>query len=175
MPAQLATRRLGRSGPAVSALGFGAMGLSGVYGAVESDEERFAVLDRAYDLGVTSWDSADVYQDSEELLGKWFTRTGKRDDIFLATKFSLSIDANGNVSQRSDPEYVREACDRSLGRLGVGCIDLYYCHRYVQRVFLVVRFRMGEGGWIVELSLIFEYLMTAKREFFVVASSTKIT
>lgn len=129
MPARLATRRLGRSGPAVSALGFGAMGLSGAYGAVESDEERFKVLDRAYDLGVTSWDSADVYYDSEELLGKWFARTGKRDDIFLATKFSLSIDAMGNMSQRSDPEYVREACHRSLGRLGVGCIELYYCHR----------------------------------------------
>jgi aryl-alcohol dehydrogenase-like predicted oxidoreductase len=64
------------------------MGLSAFYGAPESDEKRFEVLDRAYELGETFWDSADMYQDSEDLIGKWFKRTGKRHHIFLATKVS---------------------------------------------------------------------------------------
>jgi aryl-alcohol dehydrogenase-like predicted oxidoreductase len=64
------------------------MGLSAFYGSPESDEKRFQVLDRAYELGETFWDSADMYQDSEELVGKWFKRTGKRNEIFLATKVS---------------------------------------------------------------------------------------
>lgn len=63
------------------------------YGAVESDEERFKVLDHAYEIGSTFWDTANVYGDSEELLGKWFKRTGKRDEIFLATKFGVCFTA----------------------------------------------------------------------------------
>jgi aryl-alcohol dehydrogenase-like predicted oxidoreductase len=86
MPPQLETRKLGKNGPEVPALGFGMMGLSAFYGKPDPDEERFAVLDRAYELGDTFWDSADIYGDSEDLLGKWFKRTGKRDEIFLATK-----------------------------------------------------------------------------------------
>lgn len=125
---QLPTRQLGKNGPQVTALGFGAMGLSAFYGAPESDEERFRVLDRAYELGERFWDSADVYGDSEDLIGKWFKRTGKRDDIFLATKFANMM-KDGVMIQRSDPEYVKEACERSLKRLGVETIDLYYCHR----------------------------------------------
>lgn len=82
----LPTRKLGRNGPKVTAVGFGLMGLSAFYGAPESDEKRFEVLDRAYELGETFWDSADMYQDSEDLLGKWFKRTGKKNEIFLATK-----------------------------------------------------------------------------------------
>ena len=105
------------------------MGLSGFYGATDSDEDRFKLLDAAYAMGETFWDSADVYMDSEDLIGKWFQRTGKRDDIFLATKFALSRSAEGIIGIRSDPEYVKEACERSLGRLGVSTIDLYYCHR----------------------------------------------
>lgn len=105
------------------------MGLSAYYGKPESDEERFKVLDRAYELGQTNWDSADVYQDSEDLIGKWFKRTGKRDDIFLATKFGNRIDANGARSVDSSPEYLKKACDKSLKRLAVNTIDLYYCHR----------------------------------------------
>ncbi|KAL9032096.1 MAG: hypothetical protein Q9180_006702 [Flavoplaca navasiana] len=64
MPAKVPTRQLGKNGPRVTALGFGAMGLSAFYGAPESDETRFKVLDRAYELGETFWDSADVYMDS---------------------------------------------------------------------------------------------------------------
>lgn len=127
-PSKLPTRQLGKNGPHVTALGFGAMGLSAFYGAPQSDEERFKVLDRAYELGETFWDTADVYMDNEDLIGKWFKRTGKRDEIFLATKFANAW-VDGTMTQRNDPEYVREACEKSLRRLGVDSIDLYYCHR----------------------------------------------
>ena len=67
--------------------------------------------------------------DSEDLLKLWFERTGKRDQIFLATKFGVLRGAGGKPSMRSDAEYVRQACEKSLKRLGVEKIDLYYCHR----------------------------------------------
>lgn len=104
------------------------MGLSAFYGAPESDEARFKILDKAYEMGETNWDSADVYMDNEDLIGKWFKRTGKRDEIFLATKFG-NVVKDGQRIRRSDPEYVKEACEKSLKRLGVPTIDLYYCHR----------------------------------------------
>ena len=69
-----------------------------------------------------------IQGDSEELIGKWFKRTGKREEIFLATKFG----GVGNAAQfhfRTDPDYVKEACAKSLKRLGVDAIDLYYAHR----------------------------------------------
>ncbi|KAG7004574.1 aldo-keto reductase yakc [NADP(+)] [Physcia stellaris] len=125
----LPTRPLGRNGPQVTALGFGAMGLSIGYGTPESDEERFKILDRAHELGQRFWDSADVYADNEDLLSKWFARTGFRKDIFLATKFAGIINADGSFEVRNDPEYVKQACAKSLKRLGVTTIDLYYCHR----------------------------------------------
>ena len=129
MSRQVLTRQLGKDGPQVAALGFGAMGLSAYYGKTGPDEERFKVLDRAYELGQTNWDTADAYQDNEDLIGNWFRRTGKRNEIFLATKFANIWHADGTRSVRSDPEYVREACEKSLERLGIECIDLYYCHR----------------------------------------------
>lgn len=67
--------------------------------------------------------------DSEDLLGKWFKRTGKRSKIFLATKYGVTFDVNRKPTVRSDAEYVRQACAKSLQRLGVDYIDLYYCHR----------------------------------------------
>lgn len=97
-------RQLGKNGPQVSALGFGAMGLSIGYGATESDEERFKVLDRAYELGQTFWDSADLYADSEDLIGKWFKRTGKRNEIFLATKFGAKLEQDYTMTLNSTPE-----------------------------------------------------------------------
>jgi aryl-alcohol dehydrogenase-like predicted oxidoreductase len=66
-----------------------------------------------------------MYGDSEDLLGKWFTRTGKRNDIFLATKFA-NVNRDGNWSVDSSPKWCKEACAKSLKRLGVDCIDLYY-------------------------------------------------
>jgi aryl-alcohol dehydrogenase-like predicted oxidoreductase len=130
MSPQLPTRKLGKNGPQVPAMGFGLMGLSAFYGQPESDEDRFKVLDRAYELGETFWDSADAYQDSEDLVGKWFARTGKRNEIFLATKFAnrLTEDGKGRTLD-SSPEYAKKACEKSLKRLGVEYIDLYYCHR----------------------------------------------
>ncbi|KAF7361346.1 Aldo-keto reductase [Mycena sanguinolenta] len=116
------TRKIGQA--SVPEIGFGAMGISRFYGAVESDEERFKVLDVAHAKGCTHWDTAHVYGDSEELIGKWFKRTGKRNDIFLATKFGISPSGI-----RGDPEFVREQVETSLSRLGIDCIDLYYQHR----------------------------------------------
>ena len=118
------SRLLGKKGPPVSAIGFGAMGLSFGYGRRENDEQGFAVLDRALELGSTLWDTSDIYADNEDLLGLWFERSGKRDQIFLCSKFGVS-----KSGIRSDAAYVKEACERSLQRLGVDHIDLYYCHR----------------------------------------------
>ncbi|KAK0218722.1 NADP-dependent oxidoreductase domain-containing protein [Armillaria fumosa] len=114
-------------GALINPIGFGAMGLSAFYGAVDSDEERFKaiqILDAAYEKGCRHWDSADVYSDSELLLGKWFKRTGKRSEIFLTSKFGIT--PNGG---RGDPEYVKQQCEKSLERFGVDYIDLYYQHR----------------------------------------------
>lgn len=124
------TRLLGRDGPNVSAIGFGVMGLGGVsYGPAGADEERFAVLDRAWELGCTFWDSSDMYGDSEVLIGKWFKlHPERRGDVFLATKFAIKMSPDG-IGMDSSPEYCRQACERSLQKLGIDCIDLYYIHR----------------------------------------------
>jgi len=93
---QLATAKLGRNGPQVNRLGFGTMGLSAFYGKPMSDDKRFALLDAAYEAGEHFWDSADMYGDSEDLLGKWFKQnTDKRDNIFLATKFANKMLEDG--------------------------------------------------------------------------------
>ncbi|GAQ09952.1 aldo-keto reductase yakc [NADP(+)] [Aspergillus lentulus] len=121
-------RQLGKNGPTVPALGLGLMGMSfWVYGSIPSDEERFKVLDRAVELGETFWDTSDLYGDNEELLGKWFRRTGKRDQIFLATKFGF-VQGGKPHEINSSAEYCKKACDASLKRLGVDSIDLYYLH-----------------------------------------------
>ncbi|KAI5860469.1 putative aldo-keto reductase [Durotheca rogersii] len=134
----LPTRSLGRDGPKVPALGLGLMGLSSFYGVPPSDEERFAFLDRAHELGCTHWDSAALYGDSEELLGKWFRRTGKRKDaillftprqIFLTTKFGNCMTPDGGREIRNDPGYIRRSITESLRRLQTDHIDLLYCHR----------------------------------------------
>ncbi|KAH8811190.1 putative aldo-keto reductase [Xylogone sp. PMI_703] len=130
MPNVKKVAQLGKDGPVVDRLGYGLMGLSTAYGAPMPDAERFAVLDAIYDSGERFWDSADIYGDSEDLLGKWFkSRPGKRENIFLATKFGNVLQPDGTVIVRGDPEYVQQACEKSLKRLGVSTIDLYYCHR----------------------------------------------
>ena len=91
------------------------------------------MLDRAYELGATNWDTSDVYGDNEILIGNWFKKTGKRNDIFLASKFAAKVE-DGKMNVYNDPEYVRSACDLSLKRLGVEVIDLYYCHRFNGKV-----------------------------------------
>jgi len=111
-------------------LGFGCMGLSAFYGPPKPDNERMALLDRCYDLGEWNWDSADVYADSEDLLGRWFTANpDKRKNIFLATKFGNRVMPDGGRAIDSTGAYCKEACAKSLKRLGLPFIDLYYCHR----------------------------------------------
>ncbi|HEY1199227.1 MAG TPA: aldo/keto reductase [Thermoplasmata archaeon] len=123
------SRRLGRDGPLVSAVGLGCMGMSQSYGRPD-ETESIATLHRALDLGVTFLDTADVYGPStnEELVGRAIR--GRRDEVFLATKCGLLSDVAGRpMGVDGSPDHIRAACDASLRRLGVRTIDLYYLHR----------------------------------------------
>ncbi|MFL6600901.1 MAG: aldo/keto reductase [Steroidobacteraceae bacterium] len=124
-------RKLGRSGPQVSALGLGCMsiGIAGVYtSSISNDDEAVALIHRAMDLGITLLDTADIYGDSERQVGK--ALKGRRDQAVLATKFGF-VGAIGSRDRgiNGSPKYVREACAASLKRLNVDYIDLYYLHR----------------------------------------------
>ena len=125
----LDTRKLGRQGLEVSALGLGCMGMSQSYG-VRNDPESIATLERALELGVTLFDTAEVYGPfhNEELLGKAIR--GMRDRLVIATKFGNVRGPGGSfLGVNGKPEYVRSACEASLKRLGIETIDLYYQHR----------------------------------------------
>lgn len=118
----------------VSAQGLGCMGMSFAYTSFGGydDTESARVLTRAADLGITFWDTSDIYgpETNERLIGKWFKDTGRRSEIFLASKFGNTYEAGKRSnSVRGDAAYVKEACSKSLERLGVETIDLYYQHR----------------------------------------------
>jgi aryl-alcohol dehydrogenase-like predicted oxidoreductase len=122
-------RLIGGSGLEVSAIGLGCMGMSEFYGA-HDDVESLATLERAFELGVTFFDTADMYGagHNEQLLSRFLK--GKRDRIVLATKFGI-VREDGGYGRRIDnsPDYIRKAVDASLSRLGTDTIDLYYAHR----------------------------------------------
>ncbi len=123
-------RKLGRGGLIVSALGLGCMGMSEFYGPGDEEESAATIL-RALELGITFFDTADMYGSgaNEELLGR--VLKGRREQAIIATKFGFVRDPQRpEVRQLSGkPDYVKQACEASMRRLGVNVIDLYYLHR----------------------------------------------
>lgn len=124
-------RQLGPNGPTVSALGLGCMGMSDFYSTAQDEKEAIATLHRALELGVTLLDTADMYgpHTNEQLVGQAIK--GKRQQVFLATKFGILRDPTDPAARgvSSRPEYIRRSVEGSLKRLGVDEIDLYYQHR----------------------------------------------
>ncbi|KAF2933404.1 hypothetical protein DAI22_04g081400 [Oryza sativa Japonica Group] len=149
-PATAAVRRmkLGSQGLEVSAQGLGCMGMSAFYGPPKPEADMVALIHHAVAAGVTHLDTSDMYgpHTNELLLGKAL-QGGVREKVEVATKFAVSF-ADGKVEIRGDPAYVRAACEGSLRRLGVDCVDLYYQHRVDKKVPIEVT--IGELKKLVE-------------------------
>ncbi|MFJ9036000.1 aldo/keto reductase [Streptomyces sp. NPDC102406] len=127
---RIATVELGNNGPVVGVQGLGCMGMSWAYGPTDTDEAR-ATLERSLELGVTLYDTADVYGagENERFLAPFVK--AHRDEIVLATKFALGLDPSAPYKRviNNHPAYIRTCIDSSLQRLGVDSVDLYYMHR----------------------------------------------
>ncbi|MBW8303338.1 MAG: aldo/keto reductase, partial [Brevundimonas sp.] len=124
------TRKLGRSGPEVSAIGLGCMGMAAFYGQASDEAQATAVIHRALDLGVTFFDTAEMYgpHTNEIQVGK--ALAGRRERAFIATKFGIGYNADRSALKvDGSPANVRRAIEGSLKRLGVDHVDLYYLHR----------------------------------------------
>jgi aryl-alcohol dehydrogenase-like predicted oxidoreductase len=146
------TRQLGTRGPAVSAIGFGCMGLDFGYGTKVSREEGIALIRAAVELGVTLFDTAEVYGPftNEQMVGEALAPF--RDRVVIATKFGFAIDPETRENRGLDsrPKHIRAVCDASLRRLGVEVIDLFYQHRVdpnvpIEDVAGTVRDLIAEG------------------------------
>ncbi|CAN6227650.1 unnamed protein product [Urochloa humidicola] len=140
--------KLGSQGLEVSAQGLGCMGMSAFYGPPKPEPDMIALIHHAVASGVTFLDTSDIYgpHTNEILLGKAL-QGGVREKVELATKFGVSF-ADGKREIHGDPAYVRAACEGSLKRLGIDCVDLYYQHRIDKRVPIEVT--MGELKKLVE-------------------------
>ncbi|KAL5575314.1 hypothetical protein UlMin_017013 [Ulmus minor] len=141
--------KLGSQGLEVSKLGFGCMGLSGVYNAPVPDEVGISIIKYAFNKGVTFFDTSDVYGENanEILIGKALKEL-PRDKVQLATKFGIVKITADKIIVKGTPDYVRSCCEASLKRLGVDYIDLYYQHRVDTTV--PIEDTMGELKKLVE-------------------------
>ncbi|XP_019179963.1 PREDICTED: auxin-induced protein PCNT115-like isoform X2 [Ipomoea nil] len=146
--AKVPRMKLGSQGLEVSAQGLGCMGMSAFYGPPKPDGDMITLIHHAVDSGVTFLDTSDIYgpHTNEILVGKAL-KGGVRERVELATKFGISF-ADGKRDICGDPAYVRAACEASLKRLDVDCIDLYYQHRVDTR--LPIEITMGELKKLVE-------------------------
>lgn len=140
--------KLGSQGLEISAQGLGCMGMSAFYGPPKPEDDMIALIHHAINSGITFLDTSDVYgpHTNELLIGK-VLKGGWRDKVELATKFGIDF-TDGKREIRGDPAYVRAACEGSLRRLGIDCIDLYYQHRIDTKVPIEVT--MGELKKLVE-------------------------
>ncbi|XLS56764.1 hypothetical protein HN51_068055, partial [Arachis hypogaea] len=147
--AKVGRMKLGSQGLEVSQQGLGCMGMSAAYGPPKPEPDMVSLIHHAIQSGVTFLDTADVYgpHTNEILIGKAL-KGGMRDKVELATKFSFNFIEDGKFEIRGDPEYVRAACEGSLKRLEIDCIDLYFQHRVDTRVPIEVT--MGELKKLVE-------------------------
>src|SRR5438132_5775734 len=130
MEKQMPKRTLGKSGLEVSAIGLGCMGMSFGYGPPADEQEMISLIRSAVDLGVTFFDTAEVYGPftNEELVGKALSPA--REQVVIATKFGFHFDADGKqAGLNSRPEHIKEVAEASLRRLNIDAIDLFYQHR----------------------------------------------
>lgn len=140
--------KLGSQGLEVSAQGLGCMGMSAFYGPPKPDQDMIALIHHAINSGVTLLDTSDMYGPfTNEILLSKALKEGWREKVELASKFGINF-ADGKREIRGDPQYVRAACEASLKRLDVDCIDLYYQHRIDTKV--PIEITMGELKKLVE-------------------------